>query len=230
MPHLGNTTTKHKIALFDDGPASSNALLRVTRHILQVERHIKDASQKSSAHSKTLLIKYIEWERFLKEDITQNERNMKRASSIPTVPTTGDGSDSLNRQAAVNNHDGASVGGESANSSSTHNGSGASANPVSRAPVLVQRESKMVTRSKALVILVLLIATTLVATMTYRYTTSQEAKDFETRVSKQVTVCYDACVQATQIMLFCSRHLCCCFGRYIFGWLTSLSSSHMKVQ
>jgi hypothetical protein len=108
---------------------------------------------------------------------------MKRTSSTPTIPTTEDVSDSLNRQAAVNDHDGASVGGESANSSSTHNGSGASANPASRAPVLVQRESKMVTRSKALVILVLLIATTLVATMTYRYTTSQEEKDFETRVS-----------------------------------------------
>jgi hypothetical protein len=109
---------------------------------------------------------------------------MKRASSTPTVPTIEDVSDSLNRQAAVNNHDdGASDGGESANSSSTHNGSGASANPAIRAPVLVHRESKMVTRSKALVILVLLIATTLVATMTYRYTTNQEEKDFETRVS-----------------------------------------------
>jgi hypothetical protein len=120
---------------------------------------------------------------------------MNQALRTPTVPTTEDGSDSPNRQAAVNNHDGASVGGESANSSSTHNESGASANPSSRAPVLVQKESKMVTQSKALVILVLLIATALVATMTYRYTTSQEAKDFETRVSIQVTVCLQ-CVGA----------------------------------
>jgi hypothetical protein len=126
----------------------------------------------------------IKLEGFRKDDITQKERNMKRASSTPPVPTIENFSDTLNHQVAVNDHDdGASDGGECANSSFTHNGSGASANPAIRAPVLVQRETKMITRSKALVVLVLLIATTLVATLTYRYTTNQEEKDFETRVS-----------------------------------------------
>ena len=50
-------------------------------------------------------------------------------------------------------------------------------------PKLAQKESQLVTRSKVLVAIVLLVATAVVATVTYQYTTNEELKDFETRVS-----------------------------------------------
>ena len=80
-------------------------------------------------------------------------------------------------------------GGSTASGSTTGNGSGSGAGGASGGapmPALAQKEDQLVTRSKIMVVFVLLLATALVATMTYRYTKNEEEKDFAVRVRYQL--------------------------------------------
>ena len=69
---------------------------------------------------------------------------------------------------------------------------------------LAQREDQMVTRSKALVGLILLLATAAVATVTNLYTKNEEMKDFQTRVSCMLTCGLFVCIYEYRLRECCS--------------------------
>ena len=80
---------------------------------------------------------------------------------------------------------------------------------------LTQKEDRMVTRSKVVVALVLLLATACVATVTYLYTKNEEIKDFQTRVRSvedvHVNVCEclgDRMISPNCLPFFCPPSYC----------------------